>query len=396
MFRKRIVSLIVGIILVKVFVSCVNPDPCADGHTWSIIDKATCIKPGLMAANCAICDEPNPNTTIPIDPEVHDFTEWQTTREPGATENRIDTEKCSHCSKLSNKTYEFPFTFLGNLDDYFFEAIYENMNQVAWRIIRAKDPPTEVFIPAYRNGFPVTIIGDDAFSDTQLTAVTIGNRVTIIGNFAFFNNQLSNVTIPNSVISIGYWTFRDNQLTSITIPDSVTSIGWGTFAGNRLTQITIPTGITTIEGWMFSDNQLTSVIIPDNVTSIGEWAFMRNHLVSATIGNNVITIGQGAFEYNQLTNLSIGNSVTTIVTQAFRMNQLTSVVIPDSVTIIRQWAFLENRLTSITIGANVQLSNGASFPSFGHGFEDFYNNNDRLAGTYTRPNITSTVWNRQN
>jgi hypothetical protein len=81
---------------------------------------------------------------------------------------------------------------------------------------------------------------------------------------------------------------------------------------------------------------------------------------------------------------------------AFGKNQLTSVTIPASVTIIGAMAFTENQLTSIAIGANVSLRVTAYdaqlfpsdelFPSFDNGFDEFYNNNGKKAGTYTYRN----------
>ena len=65
-------------------------------------------------------------------------------------------------------------------------------------------------------------------------------------------------------------------------------------------------------------------------------------------------------------------------------------VIGDSVTFIGQYAFQFNSLISIVIGANVELGDGA----FSNGFEIIYNDNGRMAGTYTRPDTGSTIWNR--
>jgi len=95
-----------------------------------------------------------------------------------------------------------------------------------------------------------------------------------------------------------------------------------------------------------------------------------------------------------------GVAVTTIGVDAFAEKQLTSVTIPNSVTAIRDRAFINNNpLISVTIGANVAIG----FLSFGFriggtfvsDFSNAYSNYGKQAGTYTRPNATSTTWTKQ-
>jgi len=261
-------------------------------------------------------------------------------------------------------------------------------------------PDTVINIPPQINGFPVTSIGRYALAGGKdiewievfnedgsmewigiptglpcgtLHSVIIPNSVTSIEDYAFFRNQLTNVTIGNNVTFIGNYAFYENHLTNVTIPNSVTFVG----------------------DYAFCDNQLTSVIIGNKVTIIRNGTFLRNQLTSVEIGNNVKNIEWGAFLENQLTNITIPNSVTTIGDAAFAQNQLSKIVIPNNVTNIGGSAFYDNKLTSITIGANVELSAGHAWGSFGNnGFENTYNDGGRLAGTYTRPNIESTIWKR--
>ncbi|WP_461256376.1 coiled-coil domain-containing protein [Treponema sp. R80B11-R83G3] len=72
-----------------------------------------------------------------------------------------------------------------------------------------------------------------------------------------------------------------------------------------------------------------------------------------------------------------------------------SVTIPriiwgETVTSIGDNAFANSQLTSITIGANIILGS----PAIGSRFEDFYNHNGKLAGTYIRRDSNSSTWGK--
>jgi hypothetical protein len=268
----------------------------------------------------------------------------------------------------------------------------------------------EVRIPSKIRKLPVTHIGENAFSEKNLTSVTIPNSVTNIGNHAFMNNQLTTITIPKSVIYLSG--FTGNRLTSITIPSSVTNIGFQAFGENKLTSVNIPDSVLHIEDYAFMDNQLTNVTIPGSVTYIGENAFGKNPIIEdfefvihdlkivitkfkgfggpvdnipeEIIGLPVTTIGSKAFENSQATSVIIPNNITSIreeafinnnqlhsVTipdsiisierRAFASNQLTSVIIPNSVTSIAEYAFNDNRLANITIPSSVTSIEGGTF-----------------------------------
>lgn len=160
----------------------------------------------------------------------------------------------------------------------------------------------EITIPSSFGGYPITTIGDDAFSYCySLTSVTIPNGVTSIGNYAFVGcYSLTSVTIPNGVTTIGNHAFSTcNSLTSVTIPDSITTIGDDAFGScSSLKSVTISNNVTIIPVGAFSDcGSLTSVTIPNSVTSIVDDAFwncgnLADVYYSGTEGEwNDITIG---------------------------------------------------------------------------------------------------------
>ena len=150
--------------------------------------------------------------------------------------------------------------------------------------------------------------------------------------------------------------------------------------------------VTSIEYGAFEQKGLTIVDIPDGITSIGMNAFSRNELTKVYIPYSVITIDIQAFHQNFLTEVTIPGIVKCISINAFAYNELTEINIPnsDSNTLIMEKAFWSNmEVTSITIGANVRLMDG-SFAGAGN-FEKAY---DGKAGTYTRPNTSSSEWTR--
>lgn len=263
--------------------------------------------------------------------------------------------------------------------------------------------------------YAVTSIGPGAFSQNQLTSVTIPNSVTNIKNHAFNNNQFTSIVIPESVVSIGSLAFGVNNLNAIAVlgttpPTIITGGGGDTFANSSRpninliipnnttddyvtdsgalwtgfkmvfegtststaevsnydsangTDLTIPSSLTVgsvvldvtrIDDSAFENIGLTSVVIPDSVTEIGISAFNLNNLSSVTIPDSVTLIGTTAFGTNSIANLSLGTNVTDIGIGAFVDNDLSNVTIPSNVTFIGLLAFGNNPLTSVTSLATI-------------------------------------------
>jgi hypothetical protein len=157
--------------------------------------------------------------------------------------------------------------------------------------------PKNVDIPATIDATPVTAIGQSAFSNKQLTGVTIPSSVTSIGHYAFSQNQLTSINIPNTVESIGSQAFSQNQLTTANWPSGVTTISNSVFMNNQLASFTIPATVTVIDEGAFMNNQLSSITIPSSVTTIDQMAFALNKIVSVTLPNSVTSLSPLAFMF---------------------------------------------------------------------------------------------------
>jgi len=90
----------------------------------------------------------------------------------------------------------------------------------------------------------------------------------------------------------------------------------------------------------------------------------------------------------QQSNLNIPPGLTFIFENMFANKQLTAVIIPDRITSIGKNAFSGNPLVNVIIGANVAVDDEA-IPG---NFAKAYNNNDKAAGIYTRPDSNSEAW----
>ena len=132
----------------------------------------------------------------------------------------------------------------------------------------------DIDIPSELGGFPVTAIGNDAFSAcSALRKVTIPDSVTSIGTLAFSNlSNLTTLSLGKSIKTIGeYAFFTCNRLPSVTIPQSVTSIGHLAFGNCGLHTLTIKGPIESMGSHAFAYcAYLESITLPAGFTSFGD------------------------------------------------------------------------------------------------------------------------------
>jgi hypothetical protein len=230
-----------------------------------------------------------------------------------------------------------------------------------------------------------------AAKNVVIPATISGVRVTSIGQGAFRGKGLHSVVIPDGITEIiggdNYYeggAFSDNNLTRISIGKGLKTIPSYAFSGNNhLTALSIPDGITAIDDYAFGYCSLSSTGI--------------------TWGKGLVKIGVGAFENNNFIELTIPNGVTFIAERAFHENSLTSIVFPASLaqyqynnrgayyafSVVYGESSAVANVTRVTVPANMAEENLRDFPT---SFVNYWKSQNKVAGTYV---LNGRLWTRQ-
>jgi len=254
---------------------------------------------------------------------------------------------------------------------------------------------SKITIPATYKGKPVTEIREFGYdSNTYLREIIIPEGVTTIGERAFYGcKKLTKLVLPNSVTHIEKEAFDESNLFSITIGENLTYVDYWLFSGcYKLVELinhssikigyddagsdadifvrdttnihTDESKVTNIGDYIFYSNEDTiylmgyvgdgvHLVLPENYNNsnykIHQIAFYEDKRIqSIVIPEAVDGISKSAFEYcRSLTSVSIANGVTSIGEHAFNgCTSLNSIVIPNTITNIYDYAF--HYCTSLT------------------------------------------------
>ena len=159
------------------------------------------------------------------------------------------------------------------------------------------DGGTDVVIPDYINGLPVTTIGDSAFMGSGVTSIGGAGNVVTVGDYAFDTCfSLASVSLPQ-VQTVGDYAFGScYSLASVSLPQ-----------------------VQTVGDYAFEYcGVLTSVSLPQAQT-VGEGAFNYCYSLASVSLPQVQTVGVGAFAYcTDLTSVYFDGNAPTVGTNTFR------------------------------------------------------------------------------
>ena len=209
------------------------------------------------------------------------------------------------------------------------------------------------------NTYTVTKIGNKAFSDTNISSVSLPNTITEIGNYAFLSKTLQSVDLGQGVTRIGSYAFQSCPIKSLHIPKSVTFIADAAFAATTLESLTLEEGLTHIGKSAFGGTKIKSVTIPKSVTFIGLSAFTSDSLNNIEVkeGNTNYCSEDGIlYSINKDTLLHFPvlrkgvyyapTSLKVISMQAFYKSNLSSVILSDSIKYIGYYGFAYSKIRS--------------------------------------------------
>lgn len=245
-------------------------------------------------------------------------------------------------------------------------------------------------IPDTLRGYPVTVIGEYAFSSrSQLTGIIIPASVTNIGEGAFSScSQLTKIDIPDGVTDIRKNTFSDcSRLTEITIPASVTNIVGGTYSSGNLGS-----------GYRYQPfagcTGLVNVVVNGDVVT--EYSGYNSPFTECVNLTNVVTRSapDNMFAMHpKLQNATLLEGCTRIGSYAFsHCTNLTSMVIPSSVTQLMCTAFSGcSNLSTVVIHSKKLPSSRKVSSSYESPNPDHVYNGNSVFGSSFGVNLTNAV-----
>ncbi len=201
---------------------------------------------------------------------------------------------------------------------------------------------TAVEIPSTIDGYKVLSIGENALKGKDIKSVVIPQGIKEIDDKAFYNcTSLDTITLPSSLEIMGDNAFSYTAISSVTIPSKVTKCGHTTskncsvfYGCSDLEEVTFASGIQTIPSTvLWGVSSVKRITLPPTVTCIGDRAFSETGIQTISLPDRLKEIQKYAFNNcTSLDTITLPSSLEIMGDNAFSYTAISSVTIPSKVT----------------------------------------------------------------
>lgn len=193
--------------------------------------------------------------------------------------------------------------------------------------------------------YTVTSIAQQAFQQSAVSTLSIGEGVTEIGKWSFYGcASLNEVSFPSTLTTVRQSAFYGcTAVPALVLPENLTTIesfGFGAMSG--LVELTLPANIKVLTDNAFCDCvNLTTINFNNALEKIDANAFYGCGMTQLTLPESLQIIGTGAFSNcGKLKNVTFPETLTEIGPQAFfKCSALTSARLPSGVKSLGMGAF---------------------------------------------------------
>ena len=146
----------------------------------------------------------------------------------------------------------------------------------------------------------VSVIGDQAFSKTNIKKIVIPEATATIGEKCFYEcKELESVVLPSSLNKIPTGLFyRCESLKRIDLPETIENIGSQAFDGcKNIESFNLPEGLRKINSKAFAHSGIKNISIPSTVDYVGEHIFTGcENLETVRISNYSLLYSRGILD----------------------------------------------------------------------------------------------------